>query len=85
VNLPQHYNEVRAGLRVSYGCGGMKLFNNAEIEQAQVGKLSWVILSQWALMRSGERNRDQRTRLCSLFLVLDVVNCPREQHGILLA
>ena len=40
MNLPDHYNDIRAVLRVdqvSYGCGGIKLFNNAEIEQAQVG------------------------------------------------
>ena len=40
MNLPPRYSEVRAGLQmneVSYGCGGIRLFGPAEIEQGQVG------------------------------------------------
>ena len=40
MNLPSRYNEVRAALRiheVSFGCGGIKLFGTAEIDEAQIG------------------------------------------------
>ncbi|MGO9862331.1 MAG: hypothetical protein ACLPLR_01865 [Terriglobales bacterium] len=40
MNLPPRYHEARAALRVeevTYGCGGIKLFGAADIEQGQVG------------------------------------------------
>jgi len=40
MNLPPRYNEVRASFpmdEVAYGCGGIKLFGGADIEQGQIG------------------------------------------------
>ncbi len=40
MKLPNRYNEVRGSLptaEVSYGCGGIKLFSAAELEEGQVG------------------------------------------------
>jgi len=38
--MPDRYNQVRkslSGAKVSYGCGGIKLFSAAEVEDGQIG------------------------------------------------